>query len=144
METTELRKAYESVAIDVEAGGFGAPPPGEWDAGRIVGHLALNDDLLASTTQDLLEGRAARYDNRASLQPAPVDVDVLRRSGARLCDLLDRLTDDQAATVVPIFIQDGEEIRVDQPMAWGVLLGIQASFHLPAHGEQLRALRPGS
>lgn len=142
MDTTDLRKAYEAVVADKEVGGFGPPPPGEWDAGQIVGHLALNDDLLASTTEAILDGRPVRYDNRASLQPAPVDVDVLRRSGARLCDLLDRLTDDQAATVVPIFIQDGDEIRVDQPMVWGVLLGIQASFHLPAHGEQLRALRP--
>jgi hypothetical protein len=142
VDTTELRKAYESVAVDVEAGGFGAPPAGEWDAGRIVGHLALNDGLLASATEAILEGRPARFDNRASLRPAPVQVDVLRRSGARLCGLLDRLTEDQAATVVPIFIQDGAEIRVDQPMPWGVLLGIQASFHLPAHGEQLRALRP--
>jgi hypothetical protein len=141
MDTTDLRKAYESVAVEAEAGGFGAPPPGEWDAGRIVGHLALGDDLLAAVTADILAGRPARFDNRASLQPAAVDVDVLRRSGARLCDLIDRLTDEQAATVVPVFIQDGDEIRVDRPMPWGMLLGIQASFHLPAHGEQLKALR---
>jgi hypothetical protein len=142
MDTTELRKAYESVAVEYEAGGFGAPPPGEWDAGQIVGHLALNDDLLASVTSAVLDGRPARFDNRASLRPGSADGSVLRRSGARLCDLADRLTEEQAATVVPILIQDGTEIAVDQPMPWGVLLGIQASFHLPAHGEQLRALRP--
>jgi hypothetical protein len=142
MDTTELRKAYESVAAEAEAGGFGPPPPGEWDAGRIVAHLALNDDLLASVTEAVLAGRAVRFDNRASLHPEPATVDVLRRSGARLCDLVDRLTGEQAATVVPVLIQDGEEIAVDQPMPWGVLLGIQASFHLPAHGKQLAALRP--
>ena len=43
---------------------------------------------------------------------------------------------------MPVFIQDGESIAVDRPMPWTVLLGIQASFHLPAHGEQLRAFRP--
>jgi hypothetical protein len=141
MDTTDLRKAYESVAVEAEAGGFGPPPAGEWDAGRIVGHLALNDDLLAAVTADVLAGRPARFDNRASLQPSAVDVDVLRRSSDRLCDLIDRLTSEQAATIVPVFIQDGETIAVDRPMPWGVLLGIQASFHLPAHGEQLKALR---
>jgi hypothetical protein len=142
MDTTDLRKAYESVAVEVAAGGFGAPPPGEWDAGRIVGHLALNDDLLAAVTADILAGRPVRFDNRASLQPSPVDVSELRRSGARLCALAEQLTSEQAATLVPVFIQDGESVAVDRPMPWGVLLGIQASFHLPAHGDQLRALRP--
>ena len=80
MDPTDLRKAYESVAVEVAAGGFGAPPPGEWDDGRIVGHLALNDDLLAAVTADILAGRPATFDNRASLQPAPVDVSVLRGS----------------------------------------------------------------
>lgn len=142
MDTTDLRKAYETVAVEVEAGGFGPPLPGEWDAGQIVGHLALNDDLLAGVTADILAGRPARFDNRASLQPSPADVSVLRRSGAGLCDLVERLTEAQAATVVPVFIQDGDTIAVDRSMPWGVLVGIQASFHLPAHGEQLRALRP--
>ena len=144
MDTTDLRTAYESVVVEVEEGGFGPPPAGEWDAGRIVGPLALHDDLLAGVTSALLKGSDARFDNRVSLQPSPVDVNVLRRSGIRLCDLIDELTDDQASTLVPVFIQDGEKIRVDQPMPWGVLLGIQASFHLPAHGDQLRALRPAA
>jgi hypothetical protein len=142
MDTTELRAAYESVAAEVDTGGFGPPPPGEWDAGRIVAHLALNDDLLASVTEAVLAGLAVGFDNRASLRPEPATVDVLRRSGARLCDLVDRLTEEQAATVLPVLIQDGDEIAVDRPMPWGVLLGLQASFHLPAHGDQLRALRP--
>ena len=142
MDTTDLPKAYEGVAVEVAAGGFGPPPPGEWDAGRIVGHLALNDDLLAAVTADILAGRPVRFDNRASLQPAPADLSELRRSGARLCELAERLTPEQAATVVPVFIQDGESIAVDRPMPWGVLLEIQASFHLPAHADQLRALRP--
>jgi hypothetical protein len=141
VDTTELRKAYESVAVEAAAGGFGPPPPGEWDAGRIVAHLTLNDGLLASTTEAVLAGRPASFDNRPSLDPEPGTVEALRASGARLCDLMDRLTEEQAATVVPILIQDGTEIAVDRPMPWGVLLGIQASFHLPAHADQLRALR---
>lgn len=76
MDTTDLRKAYEGVAVEVAAGGFGPPPPGEWDAGQIVGHLARNDDLLAAVTADILAGRPARFDNRASLQPSPTDVSV--------------------------------------------------------------------
>jgi hypothetical protein len=142
MDTSALRKAYEAFAVEADAGGFGPPPPGEWSAGQVVAHLARNDDLLAEVTAAILAGRTASFDNRPSLDPAPAPVEVLRASGARLCDLADRLTEEQAATVVPVLIQDGEEIAVDQPMPWGVLLGIQASFHLPAHGDQIRALRP--
>lgn len=140
MDTTELRTAYDAFLAEAAVGGFGPPPPGEWDAGQVVAHVARNDELLAAGTESILDGRPAPYDNRPALESL-VDGDV-RATGDRLCGLLDRLTEEQAATVLPVFIQDGTEIAVDQPMPWGRLMGVQASFHLPAHAEQLRALRP--
>jgi hypothetical protein len=147
MDTTGLRTAYEEFAAEAAAGGFGPPPPGEWTAGQVVAHVSRNDELLAAAAAAILDGRPAGLDNRPALDLGALDsladpLAAVRDSGARLCDLLDRLTDQQAATVVPVFIQDGDEIAVDRPMPWGVLMGVQASVHLPAHGEQLRALRP--
>jgi DinB superfamily len=145
MNTTELREAYEAFAVEASAGGFGPPPPGEWDAAQVVAHVTRNDELLAAATESIMDGRPAPFDNRAALEglaTGEVRVDDVRASGERLCALLDRLTEEQAATVVPVFIQDGTEIAVDQPMPWGVLLGFQSSYHLPEHGEQLKALRP--
>jgi hypothetical protein len=147
MDTTGLRTAYESFAVEAEAGGFGPPPAGEWTAGQVVAHVARNDHLLAAATASILDGRPAALDNRPALDLGALDsladpIAAVRASGARLCDLLDRLTDEQAATVIPVFIQDGDRIAVDRPMPWGVLMGVQASHHLPAHADQLRALRP--
>ena len=146
MDTTELRAAYESFAAEAESGGFGPPPPGEWTAGQIVAHVSRNDELLAAATAAILDGRPAGLDNRPALDLGALDsladpIAAVRASGARPCDLLDRLSDEQAATVVPVFIQDGDRVAVDRPMPWGVLMGVQAGFHLPAHGDQLRALR---
>lgn len=71
MDTNDLRKAYESVVVEVAAGGFGPPPAGEWDAGRIVGHLVLTDELLAAVTADVLRGPADAV-GRAARNPGVV------------------------------------------------------------------------
>lgn len=140
MDSTELRAAYAAFLAEAAAGGFGPPPPGEWTDAEIVAHIARNDELLAATTEQVLAGEPASFDNRPALRE--LDRSDVAATGARLCDLVDRLTDAQAATVVPVFIQDGDRIAVDQPMPWGALLRAQSGFHLPAHAEQLRALRP--
>jgi hypothetical protein len=140
VDTTELRAAYAAFLAEAAAGGFGPPPPGEWTDGEIVAHIARNDELLTATTEQILAGEPATFDNRPALESL-TGGDV-RTTGERLCDLVDQLSPEQAETVVPVFIQDGERIAVDRPMPWGALLQAQSGFHLPAHGEQLRSLRP--
>jgi hypothetical protein len=154
MQTEELAAAYGAFVAEATAGGFGPPPPGEWDARQLVAHLAVNDGLLAETAERVLAGEPARFDNSTAVDWTKVTafadehgnlaggLDALRASAARLCGLASRLDERQAAIDVHVFIQDGAEIAVDQPMPLGRLLGIQASFHLPAHHEQLAALRP--
>ena len=40
--------AYEAFFAEAERGGFGEPPPGEWDAGQVLAHVALNDLALTA------------------------------------------------------------------------------------------------
>jgi hypothetical protein len=154
MQTEELAAAYAAVLDEATAGGFGPPPAGEWTAAQVVAHLAVNDGLLGGAIEGVLAGGSARFDNSEAADWAKVTafadehgglggtIDALRASGARLCELAGLLTEEQAAVAVPVFIRDGAEIAVDSPMPLGRLLAVQASYHLPAHADQLRALRP--
>jgi hypothetical protein len=156
VHTEQLRAAYEDLTAEAAAGGFGPPPAGEWNAAQILAHLALNDTLLAGTIEQVLAGDAAAFDNTEAADWAKVTAyaeehggltgtaEALRGTGRRVCELAGRITAEQAARTVPVFIRDGDEIAVDQPFPLGQLLGLQASFHLPAHADQLRALRPGA
>jgi hypothetical protein len=156
MQTEQLAAAYDAFLAEAAAGRFGPPPAGEWSARQLVAHIAVNDGLLVEAVEGILAGDSARFDNSTAADWAKVTafadehggldgtVVAARLSAARLCDAAGRLTDEQAATELPVFILDGAEVAVDQPMPLGRLLGVQASFHLPAHGDQLRALRPAS
>lgn len=64
-----------------------------------------------------------------------------RRSGAQLCDVLDRLSDEQAATLVPARIVDGGAVVLDAPVPWAGLMGAQEHRHVASHTEALRELR---
>ena len=62
-----LRQAHEEFLDVAKAGGFGPPPPGEWDAGRLLAHAAAADAAIASIALAVTGGQRAAYDNRASL-----------------------------------------------------------------------------
>jgi hypothetical protein len=155
VQTEDLAAAYEAFLAEAVAGGFGPPPAGEWNAEQLVAHLTVNDGQLAEAVERVLAGASGGFDNSTAVDWTKVTafadehgglegtIGALRASGARLCELAGRLTAEQAAAAVPVFIVDGAEVAVDEPMPLGQLLGIQASFHLPAHADQLRALRPG-
>lgn len=154
MQTDDLDAAYQRFVAEVAAGGFGAPPAGEWSAQQLAAHVALNDALLAEAIEQVLAGRDARFDNSTAVDWPKVTafadehgglagtIEALRASSARLCAVAGRLADPQAAAEIAVHIVDGVEVAVDRPMPIGRLLAIQASFHLPAHTDQLRALRP--
>jgi hypothetical protein len=152
MDTTGLRAAYAALVAEAELGGFGVPDDGWW-AERVLAHVAVNDGLLAEVTEGLLAGERPSYDNALAHDEHGLDrfaeplgsrdalVGVVRASGQRLCDLLDRLDDEQAATPVQTRIADGGEMVVDEPVPWGRLMSAQERRHLVAHTDQLRALR---
>jgi hypothetical protein len=118
-----------------------------------VAHITVNDGLLTAIAEALLAGEKPSYDNALATDEHELDrvadglggwpglVEAARGSGSRLCDALEALSDEQAATPVPARIVDGGEVVVDEPVPWAGLMGAQEHRHLVMHTEQLRALR---
>jgi hypothetical protein len=69
MDIANLRKAYHDLLAVVEAGGFGPPPSGEWDAEQILAHILSVDTSIASAALAVVSGQRPAYDNRAGLDP---------------------------------------------------------------------------
>jgi hypothetical protein len=153
VDTSGLRAAYRALVAEASAGGFVVPSDGGWWAERVVAHVAVNDGLLTEVTERLLAGERPAYDNAAATDAHALDrlahalgswdalIGAVGASGARLCDALERLTDEQAAVLVPSRIVDGGEVILDQPVPWSALMGVQEQRHLVLHTEQLRGLR---
>jgi uncharacterized protein YndB with AHSA1/START domain len=157
-ELDTLTAAYEQFYAEALAGGFAEPPDGEWTAERVVAHVALNDVALASVARALVAHRGAVLDNEAVNDPAVLDtfvrehdgdvprlVTAARTTSATLLALLTRLDEEQLATPVPSRLQDHGQVMVDADVPLSrLVLVVQPRNHLPAHTEQLRALRPSS
>jgi hypothetical protein len=153
MDAAELRRAYGVFLTEVETGGFGAPPPGEWTADQLVAHIATNDELLVEATEAVVAGSPFAYYNHNAIHTPQLNelvaecgglagvTDRVRSSSRRLCDLVDQLGA-KSSTPVDTNIRDGEIIDIDEPLPWGRLIDIHARIHLPAHTNQLRSLRP--
>jgi hypothetical protein len=154
METAELRRAYEVLLTEVEVGGFGPPPEGEFSAEQVVAHLAANDELLVEATEAVLAGSPWAYYDLDAIHRPQLDALVsecggldglatlLRATSLKLCALTERLGP-KAGTPVETHIREGFELTIDESLPWGRTLDIHGRVHLPAHTEQLRALRSG-
>jgi hypothetical protein len=144
--------AYAEFIAEAEAGGFHAPADGGWTAEQVVAHVARNHEELIALTEAVLAGDEVAYDNREATDVRELHRYVAAYGGLRgladrvaetatvLRELATRLAD-RAGTLVPVRIQDGEDVPVDQPLPWGKLLEVDAARHVPMHTEQLRALR---
>ncbi len=105
MDVTRLRQRHDEFLAVAEAGGFGPPPAGEWDAGQILAHVALGEASGAAASLAIAAGQRAVYDNRPSLDEwnlrrmvgdasgAGGLVGVVRRYGELLCDIAAGLTE---------------------------------------------------
>lgn len=152
METAALRRAYRVLLAEVDAGGFGSPPPGQWSAEQVVAHLAANDVLLTEVTEAVLAGSPWAYYDAQDMHRPQLDelvrqyaglpglTGLLRETSDRLCALTDRLGP-ESETLVDTHIREGVELTVDEPLPWGRVLDLHGRIHLPAHLEQLRAMR---
>ncbi len=67
MDSTMVRQAYTDFLAVAEAGGFGPPPPGEWDAARILAHIYTTHAQITATALAVIAGTRPSYDNRPSL-----------------------------------------------------------------------------
>ena len=153
MDSGTLRGAYEEVLAEVDAGGFGVPPTGQFSAEQIVAHLAANDELMTEATEAVIAGSPYAYYDLETVHRPQVDALVaecggldglailLRATSQKLCALADRLGP-AAQTPVETHLREGFDLVVDVPLPWGRTLDLHARVHLPKHLAQLRLLRP--
>jgi hypothetical protein len=150
MDTSTLRSAYATLIGEARQGGFGEPPDGEWNADQVIAHVAANDELLAATTRQILDGALKQpYYNHDAIDTTRLDeliaakpdvVQWLEQTSAALCALADQLYEGDT-TLVHTRIVDGAITRLDRPLPWHAVLRTQAEMHLPRHIAQLQALR---
>ena len=153
MDVTEMRQAHEDFLAVVEAGGFGPPSAGEWDADQILAHVALGAVSGGAAALAIAAGQRAVYDNRASLDEWNLRrmvseaagtggmAGVVRRYGELLCDIAAGLTERDLDVSLPILIISKDEVLVDEPRPLRSLLAGLTGIHLAGHAEQLRGLR---
>ncbi len=67
MNTTELRRAYRDFLAVADAGGFTAPPTGEWTAQQLLAHIIAADTGITAIALGVASGQRPTYDNRYSL-----------------------------------------------------------------------------
>ena len=148
-----LRQAHEEFLDVAKAGGFGPPPPGEWDAERLLAHVAAADAAIASVALAVTGGQRAAYDNRASLdewnlrrivtEAGGLDglIELVQTQGRLFCEVAGALPESAAAVLIPVLIVSNDELIVDEPWSLADLVGGIGGFHLPRHAAQLAGLR---
>jgi hypothetical protein len=152
MEEGGLRRVYGEILAEAEVGRFGPPDEGELTAEQILAHLALNDELMIEATEAVRSGSPVAYYDLGSVHRPELDtlieeqggqlglVRLLRATSGRLCDLVEGLGP-AGQTPVETHLREGFSLVVDETLPWDRTLDLHVRVHLPAHLEQLRALR---
>jgi len=160
----DLAAAYEVFFTEALAGGFAEPVDEKaFTAAQVVAHVAVNDDAMSAVCRAVIDGAGAadgvappaRFENEAandrtvlqSLVDAHGDLPALVATGRRRAEqlrlLLSRLDGDERGVSVHARLHSDGEVMVDDDLPWGRLaITVQTARHLPAHTDQLRALRP--
>jgi hypothetical protein len=160
VDTLPLRNAYDALltaasTVAEHPDGAAAPAPGEWDADRILAHVALVDAATIAAASAVAAGTNATFDNRMSLDPWTIDRarelaggnaglrHRIRAQGAALCTLgAEVLSEAELDHPVPTLLLSGSTLLVDQPVPLRALVAGLADDHLPRHTDQLLALLP--
>lgn len=156
MDTTELRTAYADFLAVAEAGGFGPPPPGEWDADQILAHIYAGHAGITSTALAVAAGSRPAYDNRSSLDrwnlSRVIDragdraglINLVRQGGELHFAVTEHLTKADLEVQVPVLIISNDQLIVDEPWPLAQLVFGIGMLHLPRHADQLRSLLPAN
>lgn len=144
--------AYADFIEEAGRGSFRAPADGGWTAEQIVAHVASDNERLIATTEAVLAGHDASFDNREAIGDRQLRAYADSHGGLR--GLADRLAITVAVlrdltgqlgplgdTPVPTRFQDGDRVMLDGPTPWTQVLRVNEVQHAAAHLEQLRALR---
>jgi len=155
VDLTALAAAYDAFFAEADLGGFRAPPPGEWDAPRVLAHVALNDLAMTAVSHALVHRRTDLSFGNTTCQDRQVLADWVARTGdltalvargrevaAVAMAATGRLDPEQLATPVVCRLFHDGDLVLDAAVPWGrMAAGTQASVHLPAHTGQLHDLR---
>jgi hypothetical protein len=153
LDITQLRRAYAELDGVARGGGFGPPPPGEWDAEHMLAHIASADAAAAAAALAIAAGLRPSYDNRVNIDESnlrhiireagglPGLADLVRRNGALLCSIAAQLSSEQLDVRLPVLTVSGDRVLVDEPRPLRSLIEGIGRNHLPAHVQQLRGLR---
>ena len=153
MDVRALRQAHEDFLKVAKAGGFGPPPQGEWDAERLLAHVAAADAAIASVGLAVAAGQRAAYDNRPSLdewnlrrivaEAGGLDglIELVRERGRLLCEVAAALSESAGTVRINVLIISNDELVVDEPWPLADLIAGAGTIHLPRHGRQLAGLR---
>ncbi len=154
VDVTALAAAYDRFFAEAEKGGFGDAPEGEWDAGQVVAHVALNDAAMLAVCQAIVHQNPTRFENEVCQDPEVLanfissagSMPALITAGRQVAKLvtasLQRLSPAQLKTEVHCRLTHYDNVMADRPIPWkDVAVDTQAAMHLPAHVEQLQNLR---
>jgi hypothetical protein len=153
VDQIDLEAAYEPFVAELRKGGFVRPQDG-WSAELVAAHVARNNDCIAEAAEQVAAGARPSYDNAVAVDDAELGayadevggIDGLARaveaSARRLAVARARLDETMATYPMPTVIRDAGAIVRDAPTPLAIFMEGNASFHLDAHLEQLRALRP--
>jgi len=153
MDVRALRQAHEDFLEVAKAGGFGPPPPGEWDAERLLAHVAAADAAIASVALAVAAGQRSAYDNRPSVdewnlrrivaEAGGLDglIELVRERGRLLCEVAAALSESAGTVRINVLIISNDELVVDEPWPLADLIAGVGTIHLPRHGRQLAGLR---
>lgn len=160
MDTTALRDGYrilldaaDDVAEASRGGSVKPPPPGEWDADRILAHVALVGAETLAVVARVAAGSSPTYDNRIAQDAWTIDRTIALAGGAAglrdrihgqgeaLCALAaTALSEAELDTLVPTRLLSGGQVLVDRPLPLRDLITGLAGTELPGHARQLRDL----
>jgi hypothetical protein len=150
-----MQRNYATVIELARRGGFHAPEKG-WTAEQVVAHLLSTTEKFVSVGQAVDRGE----------QPVTGDPDVvddqaltrrttaaggldgltarLESASAQLVAYSAAISEGSATTEVQFVVHHDGAIIADEMRAWGKILAGHASFHLPLHIDQLKALANGA
>ena len=138
----------------VDAGDFGPPESGHWNAAQVLAHVALNDLAMVGVAQALVHGGELAFENHTCQVPenlAKVIEEASDMQGliafGRACarsavGAARRLNAAQRETLVQCTMEHEGTQVMDDVRPWGAIaITVQAEMHLPAHIAQLQNLR---
>lgn len=159
LDTTALREAYDSflkAAVTVsDSPHLRTPPPGEWNADRILAHVCLVTAGTIAAAAAVAAGEHATYDNRHTLDTWTIDRvaeraggppglrERLRRHAEILCGFGGpALSDPELDSPVPLLGLSAGTLLTDTVVPLRGLFAGLADIEIPTHTMQLLALLP--